>query len=201
MSPKRHSYKGAFERLYAIAEDQQGYFTTKQAEGAGFDGKNHAYHVRAGNWEREHRGIYRLKKYPAAARPDLVLWSLWSRNRDDEPQGVYSHETALSIYDLSDLNPAKIHMTVPPGFRRNGALPGVLVLHKGVLEKDEVEAIQGFRVTKPLRAIADLMDVVEPVFIEQACRQAYQRGLIHEAVLEQSRLPDEVKRKIKGLWK
>src|SRR3990167_3405495 len=168
MSQKRHSHKDAFERLYAIAEDQQGYFTTKQAESAGLDEKNHAYHVRAGNWERERRGIYRLKKYPAAARPDLILWSLWSRNRKDEPQGVYSHQTALSIYDLSDLNPSKIHMTVPPSFRRNSAVPEVLVLHKGVLAKDEVESIQGFRVTKPLRAIADLMASrsVEPVFLK-----------------------------------
>lgn len=29
-----------------------------------------------------------------------------------------SHATALSLYDLSDVNPAKLHMTVPTGFRR-----------------------------------------------------------------------------------
>jgi predicted transcriptional regulator of viral defense system len=35
------------------------------------------------------------------------------------PQGIYSNETALSLNDLSDLHPSKLHMTVPPSFRRN----------------------------------------------------------------------------------
>jgi predicted transcriptional regulator of viral defense system len=42
---------------------------------------------------------------------------------------VYSHHTALSLYDLSDLNPSKLHMTVPMDFRRNSEIPGILVLH------------------------------------------------------------------------
>jgi hypothetical protein len=74
--------------------------------------------VQVGNWIREHRGIYRLALFPMADRPDLVLWALWSRNRAEETEGVYSHQTALSLYELSDLNPSKVHMTVP---RTSGA--------------------------------------------------------------------------------
>ena len=29
-----------------------------------------------------------------------------SRNRQDEPQGVFSHATALTLHDLSDVMPA-----------------------------------------------------------------------------------------------
>src|SRR5438105_4613982 len=83
------------------------------------DANTHPYHVQVGNWIREHRGIYRLALFPAADRPDLVLWALWSRNRNEEVEGVYSHHTALRLYDLSDLSPAKLHMTVPTHFRRN----------------------------------------------------------------------------------
>jgi hypothetical protein len=78
---------------------------------------------RSGNWIREHRGIYRLALFPTTDRPELVLWALWSRNRNEEVEGVYSHHTALSLYDLSDLNPSKLHMTVPTDCRNATKLP------------------------------------------------------------------------------
>ena len=107
------SHREASRHLFEFAEQQQGFFTTKQAKAAGFAENTHPYHVQVGNWIREHRGIYRLALFPTADRPDLVLWALWSRNRNEEVEGVYSHQTALSLYDLSDLNPSKLHMTAP----------------------------------------------------------------------------------------
>ncbi len=197
-----HRHKESSERLFEIAEGQQGYFTAKQAQAAGFDKKNHHYHVRSGNWIRECRGVYRLSKFPVAEHPDMIAWSLWSRDRTDKPQGVYSHETALSVYNLSDLMPAKLHMTVPPTFRRNAAIPGVLVLHRGRLHDDEVEARQGFRVTRPLKAVADLVAAgyVSADHLRQAVRQAVERGLISRSKLAAAtRIPDDVKKKIEDL--
>lgn len=174
------SHREAARRLFEFAEQQQGYFTAKQAKAAGFAENTHPYHVTAGNWIREYRGIYRLALFPAADRPDLVLWSLWSRNRNEEVEGVYSHHTALSLYDLSDLNPAKLHMTVPTHFRRNGDIPGILVLHYADLPDSDVQTAQGFKFTRPLRTILDLIEAgtVEQRFIRQALRQAVDRGLI-----------------------
>jgi len=34
-------------------------------------------------------------------RPELAVWALWSRNRNEEIEGVYSHHTVLSFYNLS----------------------------------------------------------------------------------------------------
>lgn len=115
-----------------------------------------------------------------AVRPDLVLWALWSRNRDEQTEGVFSHDTALSLYDLSDLNPAKLHMTVPTDFRRNSDIPGILVLHYAELPETDVQNAQGFKFTRPLRTILDLIEAgtVERTFIRQAVRQAFDRGLI-----------------------
>jgi predicted transcriptional regulator of viral defense system len=174
------SHREAARRLFELAEQQQGFFTTKQAKAAGFAENTHPYHVRVGNWIREHRGIYRLTLFPPADRPDLVLWALWSRNRNEEVEGVYSHHTALSLYDLSDLNPAKLHMTVPTDFRRNSDIPGILVLHYADLPNSDVQAAQGFKFTRPLRTILDLIEAgtVEQRFIRQALRQAIDRGLI-----------------------
>jgi predicted transcriptional regulator of viral defense system len=176
-------------RLFAVAESQGGYFTAKQAEEAGFDRTNHAYHVRAGNWEREHRGVFRLAHFPANERPDLIRWSLWSRDRQDHPQGVYSHQTALSIYDLSDVMPSKLHMTVPLKFRRNSKIPSGIVLHHADLPAWAMEDREGFRVTRPMRAIVDLSESRElsPELLAQAFTEARKRGLITEKEVREYR--------------
>ena len=142
------------EQLFAFAESQDGYFTMAQALEAGFARSTHSYHVKAGNWLREHRGIYRLRQYPQTENGHLVLWSLWSRDRHGEPQGVYSHATALALRDLSDANPSKLHMTVPPGFRRNSETPAVLVLHKARLDPHEVIRERGYSITTAMRTIS-----------------------------------------------
>lgn len=190
------SHREAVRKLFDIAEQQQGFFTTKQAKAAGFAENTHPYHVHAGNWIREHRGIYRLALFPAAVRPDLVLWALWSRNRNEEVEGVYSHQTALSLYDLSDLNPAKLSMTVPKAFRRNSEVPGILTLYYADMPEEDIQTAQGFKFTRPLRTILDLMDegTVERRFIVQALRQALQRGLITHRQIQDRRIPGEARK-------
>jgi predicted transcriptional regulator of viral defense system len=183
------SHREASRRLFDLAEQQQGFFTTKQAKAAGFAENTHPYHVQAGNWIREHRGIYRLALFPVPDRPDLVLWS---RNRKEEVDGVYSHQTALSLYELSDLNPAKLHMTVPKNFRRNSDIPGIVVLHYRDLLKSEIQAGPGYKYTRPLRTILDLIEAgtIERTFIRQALRQAVDRGLITRQQLRNAQLSE-----------
>ncbi|MDX6769097.1 MAG: type IV toxin-antitoxin system AbiEi family antitoxin domain-containing protein [Elusimicrobiota bacterium] len=198
----RQQRKRRTERLHTIASEQGGYFTAKQARAAGYEANAQAYHVHAGNWIREHRGIYRLKNYPPPERPELILWSLWSANRKGEPQGVYSHATALGIHDLSDLNPSKLHMTVPPGFRRSGAAPKALAVHKAPLHPVDTEVMHGYRVTKPLKTIGDLIaagDVAEE-HLRKAVKEAVQRGLLTLSQVDSAaRLPREVRARIKVL--
>ena len=190
------SHREASRQLFDVAQNQQGFFTTKQARAAGFAENTHPYHVKVGNWIREHRGIYRLALFPAADRPDLVLWALWSRNRSEEVEGVYSHQTALSLYELSDLNPAKLHMTVPMHFRRNSEIPRILVLHYADLAKSDVQTAQGFKFTRPLRTILDLIeaDTVERSFIRQALRQAIDRGLITRRQIRDTQLSEQARK-------
>jgi predicted transcriptional regulator of viral defense system len=176
----KRSSRESQSKLFAIAESQGGFFTAKQAETAGFDRTHHAYHVQVGNWEREHRGIFRLANFPANERPDLVRWSLWSRDRNDQPQGVYSHQTALGIYDLSDLMPAKLHMTVPRAFRKNSDIPSNLVLHFADLPSKEIVAREGYRVTRPIRAILDLnsANLVSNDILFQAFTEGKAQGVV-----------------------
>jgi predicted transcriptional regulator of viral defense system len=181
--------KKAASRLYETSEAQQGFFTTKQAKAAGFAENTHPYHVHAGNWIREHRGIYRLARFPRGHRPDLMLWSLWSRNREEFAQGVYSHQTALSLYELSDVMPAKLHMTVPGRFRRNSEIPRVLVLHFANIPRSDIGTAHGVPVTNPMRTILDLLHGgdVPPSNLRQALREGLRRGLIRRSEIAEAR--------------
>jgi hypothetical protein len=76
--------------------------------------------------------------------------------------------------------PAKMHMTVPKGFRKNQEMPEVLVLHHANLIEDEIETRHGYRVTTPLRTFSDII-AAETVAIDQIVRgihEALKRGLI-----------------------
>ena len=172
-------------RLFAVVEHQQGCFTSSQAVVCGYPTSNHGYHVRSGTWARVGRGIYRLNRFPFAPEHQYVLWSLWSRDRTGKPQGVFSHQTALSIHELSDVMPSKLHLTVPVRFRRRAALPGIICLHKTDLSDIEIEARQGYRVVRPMHAIAELLrDGTESRdHLRQALRQGLDRGLIAQREL------------------
>jgi predicted transcriptional regulator of viral defense system len=174
------------QRLYRTAEAQQGYFTYRQALQAGYSSPSLVYHVSTGAWVREYRGLYRLARFPVSPDGHYVLWTLWSCSRDGEPQGVYTHQTALSIHELSDVMPAKLHMTVPPSFRRNAAIPKVIVLHKSDVSPVEVEQRQGYRVVRPLRAVAELLrDGTESRDrLQQALSDGLRRGIIARTELE-----------------
>jgi len=176
----RSQIKIASDALFGIAEGQQGYFTTKQATAAGYQLGSQAHHTKSGNWVRVERGIYRLARFPQSSEEQLVIYAIWSRNLAGKTEGVYSHQTALSIHELSDVNPSKLHLTVPAAFRRRAKVPKILVLHRSLLDKKDVEHRQGFAVTRPLCTIADLA-VVESVardIVEQALKEGRQRGLI-----------------------
>ena len=177
----------AEERLYGVAKQQGGFFTARQARLAGYADNTHPHHVRNGNWVREYRGIYRLSRFPLATRPDLMLWQLWAHNRRGEPQGTFSHNTALSLHALSDVMPAKLDMTVPPGFQRMAAIPRVLRLHGGRLADDDIEMTDGVRVTTPLRTLVDVVveDRLAADLQVQAFREALQRGLVMARQLAQ----------------
>jgi predicted transcriptional regulator of viral defense system len=193
----------AFRKLYETAHAQGGFFTARQAAEAGYQDSVHPYQVRSGNWVREVRGVYRLAQFPTPSRPDLMVWQLWSRNRQDEPQGVFSHATALTLHDLSDVMPAKLDMTVPPGFRRMAAIPGVLRLHHARLGDREVQTIDGVHVTTPVRTLIDVIaeGAIAPELQVQAVDQALRRGLIMRRQLETARVSSRARQRIDRILK
>lgn len=172
--------------LFNLANHQQGLFTAKQAEQVGFVSNNHSYHVKTGNWIREGRGLYRLAHFPKSPEEQKVMYALWSQNRNGQMQGVYSHETALAHYEISDVNPSKLHMTVPKSFRRNSKIPKILKLHFADLTKEMIQESRGFRVTKIGRTISDIIQCGWVPFdiVRQAILESYQKGLMQKWEIE-----------------
>jgi hypothetical protein len=140
------SSKENARRLEEIAAAQEYFFTATQAKEAGYVDAVHGYHVQNGDWVKHYRGIYRLAGKPAVEWPDLVIWSLWSRDRSGAPLGVYSHETAAMIHGALPRTEGPLHMTVPRSFRKNCEIPEALVLHKEDLDPDLIEQRPGYAV-------------------------------------------------------
>ncbi|MCL2582977.1 MAG: type IV toxin-antitoxin system AbiEi family antitoxin domain-containing protein [Streptosporangiales bacterium] len=157
--------------LTALAARQAGYFTAAQAREVGYSYPAQKYHVDRGNWERARRGIFRIPNWPAREDDTYVLWDLWSAGR-----AVLSHETALAVRDLGDVNPVHVHMTVPPGFRAGDP---ALVLHRADLGLADVEDREGYRVTTVERSLLDTAagDMSQEL-VESAISDAVSRRLV-----------------------
>lgn len=174
----RRDSQDARRRLYEFAVSQGGYFTASQARAAGYPKQLQHYHAKRGNWVREDRGIYRIWEWPGGSYDDLIRWTLWSRG-----VAVVSHESAMAVHDISDLMPAKIHLTVPPGFRKNP--PAGIILYRDRLTPHEVEQRDWFRVTTPIRTLIDVAQAgVSIEHIARGIRDAIRKGLIADRHIE-----------------
>ena len=101
------------DALYDIAAPQAGYFSLSQANDAGFSKQLLQFYLRDGRIDRAGRGIFRLRHFPSTfEHEDLVPVWLWT-----DQVGVFSHETALALHQLSDALPSKHHVTVPLAWR------------------------------------------------------------------------------------
>jgi len=161
--------------LYKIASEQSGYFTSRQASNAGYYYRLQYYHKERGHWLEIDHGVFRLADYPNAPTEDFIRWTFWTRNQQDIPQGVISYESALSVHELGDIMPGKIHITVPHHFRKNPK--GRCILHKDTLPSQDIEKKEGFFVTTPKRTIIDVINGnLSLDELEKAIRDGIARG-------------------------
>ena len=181
--------------LYQIAAAQGGYFTTDQASEAGYAYSQQHFHVSRGNWLKIERGLFRLRGFPTVEREDLIRWSLWSHNRKGIPQAVVSHDTALVVHGLSDIMPARIHLTVPRGFRKR--VPPGCVLYRQALLPEEIESRMGYQVTTPLRTLLDVADSgLSQEHLNRAVSDALERGIVLRHALESTSCAPEACRRL-----
>ncbi len=164
------------QALFDVASEQSGYFTADQAARCGYAPDMLTYHVRRGTFQRVHRGVYRFRDYPSSPHEHVAAaWLATSKDR-----AVVSHESALDLWDLSDVVPEVVHLTVPRPQRSlaNRPSPGVVV-HTTARPwgEGEVRSHEGVRLTSPERTILDAAEAgTQPEQIELAIAQAFRRG-------------------------
>lgn len=162
--------------LYQIAEQQGGYFSATQAREAGFSYSLLSYHLRSGRYERVRPRIYRLRQFPASSYEDLYVAWLQAG-----PEAVISYDSALSLYNLSDLLPAQVHVTIPRTASRRRPR---LRLHTNRLEPEDITHYEGLPVTTVLRTLVDVATAGLPnEQVQQAIGEALRRGLINRESL------------------
>jgi predicted transcriptional regulator of viral defense system len=169
-----------WNHLYEIAAAQEGLFTTRQAAEAGYSPQLLVHHVASGNVLRIRRGVYRLVHFPANEHEEFVVAWLWS-----EREGVFSHQTALSLHQLSDVLPAQLHLTLPASWtQRRFRLPEALVLHFADVPQRERAWFGAVPVTTVKRTLDDCARAqLSPELLRQATMQALHRGLVTRAEL------------------
>ncbi|MEE9403388.1 MAG: type IV toxin-antitoxin system AbiEi family antitoxin domain-containing protein [Algisphaera sp.] len=172
------SVRESWKKLYTIANRQGGYITAKQAASVGYDRQHLNYHRRSGNIEHVAWGLYRVNQVPIDEEDDFIRVLLSLRNRKDQPQGVLSHRTAMSLHGLSDLFADQIHVTLLSGFR--GKVPEGCIVHRDQWTPSDTEPWKVGFVTTPLRTLLDAGEdpAVSTEQLEVAVRDALDQGLV-----------------------
>jgi predicted transcriptional regulator of viral defense system len=156
------------------ATEQHGLLTPADALAIGGTKLTLVQLAHRGVLERIARGVYRVPELagdPLEQHQEALL---------RVPDAVLSHETALDLYDLCDINPAKIHVTVTRRLRIRRELPAWLTIHRGDLDlADDVTWHEGLAIVTPARAIIDGIEThVGQRFIDEAREAAARRGLL-----------------------
>ncbi|MGW5151312.1 type IV toxin-antitoxin system AbiEi family antitoxin domain-containing protein [Rhodococcus koreensis] len=172
-------------QVVALAAEQGGVVTSRQARAVtSVSVQQLKRMVDSGVLERLHHGLYRLGRMPEdvhleervawlALDPDVVVWE---RLDQPVPTGVLSHRTAAALLGLGDLDADVVELTATRRIRLS--LPGVIV-HRGVLSREDWQVVDGLPVTTPVRTIGDLAAAgTDAGHLASVVRDALTRGLV-----------------------
>jgi len=100
-------------------------------------------------------------------------------------RGVISHESALVLHGISDVNPSRVHLTVPRDNHPRAAGGELYRLHRRKLPAGDVTEADGIPTTTVDRSIRDcLADGTDPYQLRLAIDRAEAEGLLRKAAAE-----------------
>lgn len=153
------------ELLREVALDQHGFVTTAQAVAEGVSHAELSMMVARDRLERVAHGVYRVPQVPETEADQYQLAVLWT----GVPEACLSHDTALAVWEVSDINPDRIYLTVARRRRLRRAGGQRYVVNYDDLQEDQVTWWQGIPTVDVPTAIAQCIDTgVASYLIRQA---------------------------------
>lgn len=163
-----------FDELVERASDQHGYVTTRDARELGIDPTQLRLMAARGRLERAGRGVYRVPVLPRTANDELAAAVAWALGR-----AVVSHESALVLHGLTDVNPSLVHLTVPRDNHPRARGGELYRTHRRALSESDVTEVDGLPVTTVERTIVDCHAAgVDPYQLRRAIDRATAEGAL-----------------------
>jgi predicted transcriptional regulator of viral defense system len=169
-----------WEKAIDFAADQNGFITFDDMRRLGEDPALLRHWVLRKKIRRVGHGIYRFRHIPENPLDKFMLATLWPSGR-----GVLSHDTALELHELCDINPDKIHLAVPPGYRPRRQGGEHYVIHHETLGESDVTWHEGIRIVTPEIAIRQALDTAVPIhLVRQAIDTSRRLGRVPRKALD-----------------
>jgi predicted transcriptional regulator of viral defense system len=170
------------DELYAIAEEHDGLLASKDARALGIQDSVLVRLAQRGRLERMSRGVYRIAHFPTDRLAQYREAVLWAKASQGPERIALSHETALLLYGISDVNPSRVNLTVPMSARLRREHPEWIVIHRADLIPQEISQHEGMPITTVERSVIDVLSTTHRTDIaRQAVRDAVREGLLTAA--------------------
>jgi predicted transcriptional regulator of viral defense system len=167
------------DELVALAEENDGLLTSKQAREAGILDSVLVRLAQRGRLERTARGVYRISRYPQARHAQYREAVLWAGASQGPKNVALSHETAFAIYGISDANPSVVHITVPKLARLRREQPRWIAIHREDLAPEDVVIHEGLPITSIAKTASDILTSTGRTdLVRQAIADARKEGYI-----------------------
>ena len=94
---------------------------------------------------------------------------------------MISHDSALLVHELCDINPTAIHITIPTSYRISRKGGDQYELHKSDLAATDITRLDAVVLTTIRRTLDDCVDLVPEYLLRQAIDAAAGRGAINKS--------------------
>lgn len=176
-----------WDSLMDVAVDNGGYVTPALVAPLGVPAVELRKMVARGTLESAGHGVYRVPSLPIDRYDEFIFARLWAAGR-----GVVSHGSALLVHELCDINPTKVHLTIPTSYRISRAGGERYVIHHADLGEQDVTRLEAVVLTTIRRTLQDVIDSLPAYLVRQAVETARQRGAItadeHDRYLDRLRV-------------
>ncbi len=136
--------------------------------------------VARGTLDPAGHGVYRVPSLPLDRNDEFILARFWAAGR-----GVVSHDSALLVHELCDINPSAVHITIPTSYRISRAGGERYEVHRADLSDREVTRIDAVVLTTIPRTLSDSIGHAPDYLARQAIDTAAGRGAVTPAERDQ----------------